>query len=1119
MLPPHHLLLDNDGDGHFDSLSGAVYVNTSAGTKHISAAAEFVAWLAQKALRLPLDIRAWSPSVPAVFIGKHPPENVPAVSRGAALYFGANSLLLVAATEEDLLESAQRLNGWPLQTTLQTLLQDLSAGTRREPLVESLVYQEGGVTLRLAVELANSFDWSALPPDLVELVTPTAHYANLCARTHRHAPKSQGERQRFSLAQAFQGGGLFTGSRYGPEHLTGGLSIEAPIQEALDVAARLSVEGLQSPHPLTRDPGTASVRIRFDAASDAEVRIHEGTQGSVVEVVGNSAQTLARAATYFAHTFPHLPDGTDLEGLEQGLTRFLNGETPFGRVSMVAALQQQSRIRARRALLPNPPPAAPRLLNLPVTNTARDGKQTRWEQTFAWEGRRLLELLHSAKWKRGEEVVIEGFLSETRSVRETLAHHIEVFCKEQGVTADVRLRSAYKPGLCWLLEDIGPKLIELKAEALHICCAEHHRSTEASDRWLRELYPVAEILEQRYGVQVSLELADSEEVYQVTAFDGGGNTVLDAHLTPPTSEAPLNGIHELGSVTTTTGQVTIRQGSALLLHKRLPTDRDLFWTWFTETVIPTVQSTIVPDDRGPYFGELSVVVLMSEPDEPLGLDHEHLSATESLHEDIYFGTLEALHHAAKLDTADRSLSPGRVLPFCKADETGDTSAQVALRGLGSHKLGLLDTAGRVHEVQRYSFDTRVTAIQLLADASLHLHLAVRLADMQAAQTCKAQLEWALSHREQAGFWDPFLREGDITLRLEVGGKTLDPIHIPKLRCDPQTSSLPNRQLLTREVVHHAQGLARKLPNVHLRALSESQGGEPLVALELNSATSYTSRARSAAWKPTVLISARQHANEPTSTNAMFSWLEEELSRGSLFNRVNVVFHPLENPDGARLHQALSQLSARHMHHAARYTAVGADLQTNPTSRGVIIPESRLRLDTWKRWQPGLHLNCHGYPAHEWLRANGGYMPRHFEAWSLPFGYFTILAGNARHEKLLQRLQSSVAEALTTRPHLQHFTAQQIQRALRYLKSSIFPFSLEKGFPFLATLQDREPEAHSTTAFAPAVTVITEVPDETVSSTLWQWCLEAHQVIGETVIRVMYDYQENPRQTPEMVDRE
>lgn len=1105
MFPPYTLLIDNDNDGYLDGLRGAIYLQRLLSAEYVSAAAEIVAWLACDALCLPLTVETWSPQRPSIFVGQFPTDILPE-SKGAEARFSSCAFMLSAATDTSLLISARHLSRWPLQATLSILQQNVTSSSTADPLVSSLAFQDGLVTLQLAAELSKGLDWRTLPTDLLEVITPTARYTNPNADPSVEPLRERPPKRYFSLSQALQGGGLFTGTPYAPKALRGSYSIETPIAEALHIAARLSTAGLERFSPLTGTSENASVRFMLDSTSSSKVRISDGEDGSVVEIVGNTPQALAQAGMYFTNEFPYLPDGTDLEGLEANLAAFLKGETPFGRVAAVAALKQCLEAKAQRALLPYPPSNTALLLGFPVTNTARDGESTRWATTFVWEGDRLLEALTSLKWEVGDSVTVEGYLSETKSVRTSLQKRVEALLEVQGVSAQVVCRSAYKPGLCWLLEEVGPQLAQANALRLHVQCALQLDGLEVEDRWLRELYPVADLLEQTYGVRVTLDVSVEEETYKATAFNNDGEVVFESHLSPPTFEAPLNGISEMGFVRPTTGQVTVRRGSELLLQQHLPTDRDLLWQWFTRAVLPEVKRHVTLGTKGPYFGELSVVVSASEPDEPLGLDHEHLSATESLHEDIYFGTLEALRHVAKLDTKDRSLAPGRILPFCTAKDGSDTSAKVILRTVGSHTLGLLDTNKRVHEVTHHPFLIRTTSIGFVSDDLLHTILHLELDDQAAARSFKVQLEWGLAHRSAFDAWDPFPRGSRVTIHINVAGQLFATIEVPesKLNTDSTIKVLPDRPALTREVLSHARNLSQKFPQVYLRPLRESLLGAPLIALELTSPTPKASRARLTAWKPTVLVSARQHANEPSSTNATFRWLEEELAQGDLLKHVNIVFHPLENPDGARLHNALCQLAAHHMHHAARYTGVGADLQENPVSRGSIIPESRLRLDTGRRWQPSLHLNCHGYPAHEWVRANGGYVPRHFEAWSLPFGYFTILIGSPKHEELLEHLKNTVAEALALNPQLQQFTVKQVNRALRYIQSSTFPFTLEEGFPFLLTVDESlEQKQDAKGAFTPAITVITEVPDETVSGVLWQWCIEGHQVVSKTVAHELF----------------
>ena len=689
---------------------------------------------------------------------------------------------------------------------------------------------------------------------------------------------------------------------------------------------------------LTGSPEDASVSLRVGSSEGAEVRVRDGEQGSVLELVGVTADELDRVAAYVATEFPFLPDGTDLAKLEADLLAFLQGETPWGRVSQLAGLQQRLNSEVVKASLPQPPPAAPRLLGVPVNNSARDGELRKWTATFTWEGDRLLQALADYAWTPGDAVVVEGYLSESQAVREALQTRIETLLLSQDVAARTVLRSAYKPGLCWLLEEIGPQLKALGVVELRTECQVQRRECEPEDRWLRELYPVATLLEQTYDVSVTLGLAEMGDTYRVVGLNREGHVVFEDRLSPPTLETPLNGAAEGGFVYPTSGHLSVSRGSQVLFEQALPTDRDLFWEWYSRVVLPEVTRGVAPDAAGPYFSELSVVVALSEPDVSLGLDHEQLSATESLHEDIYFGTLEVLHDAAGLSVKDRSLTPGRILPFCTVAEAQATTATVVLRSVGSSKVGLTDVAGSFHEVPTSACTILSRSLKLLPDGTPHVTLILKLQAEAAAHTCLAQLGWGVTHREELGGWNPFPYGSRLSVQVEAAGRIVWTVKIPEQPIPVGAAQLPERPLLTREVTAYAQQLARKSLQVYMRPVRESQGGAPLLALELTSPAN-ASRARLAAWKPSVMISARQHhANEPTSTNAMFGFLEEELARNDLLKHVNIVFHPLENPDGARLHAALCQLSARHMHHAARYTAVGADLQTNPRIGNQVIPK-------------------------------------------------------------------------------------------------------------------------------------------------------------------------------------
>jgi hypothetical protein len=289
-----------------------------------------------------------------------------------------------------------------------------------------------------------------------------------------------------------------------------------------------------------------------------------------------------------------------------------------------------------------------------------------------------------------------------------------------------------------------------------------------------------------------------------------------------------------------------------------------------------------------------------------------------------------------------------------------------------------------------------------------------------------------------------------------------------------------------------------------------------------------SRARACAWRPTLLVSARQHANEATSTQAVLGWLEDWLRDETLHRRANLVLHPLENPDGARLHAACCALAPNHMHHAARYTAFGADLQANPRVRGEVVAESLMRHDVALRWRPVAHLNDHGYPAHAWIRSLSGFVPRGFGDWSLPMGHLTILTTHASDEgaadELRERLAGAAEAALRSDAGAHGHTRAQVMRSGRYRLATASPTTFRSGLPFwlghrpLGAGDDAErpvvrdgPDRHGPLhALAPLVTLITEVPDETVQGEAWQRCVRAHGRVNDAVARELLDWLAAPR---------
>jgi hypothetical protein len=215
----------------------------------------------------------------------------------------------------------------------------------------------------------------------------------------------------------------------------------------------------------------------------------------------------------------------------------------------------------------------------------------------------------------------------------------------------------------------------------------------------------------------------------------------------------------------------------------------------------------------------------------------------------------------------------------------------------------------------------------------------------------------------------------------------------------------------------------------------------------------------------VMISGGQHPNETTGIVGAIR------AARTLRQRPNAHFtvSPLENPDGYALHQRLCVDNARHMHHAARYTALGDDLEYRTRENaGVHLNEKEIRFKAQELSGARLHVNLHGYPSHEWTRPLSGYVPRNFAMWTLPKGFFLVVRHHEGWSDRAETLLDHVTRHLGGIPGLLDYNNRQI--ALYEIHAGETGFRIINGFPCLSSVDDRHD--------AP-MTLITEYPDETI----------------------------------------
>ena len=231
-------------------------------------------------------------------------------------------------------------------------------------------------------------------------------------------------------------------------------------------------------------------------------------------------------------------------------------------------------------------------------------------------------------------------------------------------------------------------------------------------------------------------------------------------------------------------------------------------------------------------------------------------------------------------------------------------------------------------------------------------------------------------------------------------------------------------------------------------------------------------------RPAVLVTAGQHANETSAPVGALRAVRRLLANPD----ANVAFVPIENPDGYALHGRLCAHNPRHMHHAARYTSLGSDVEYD---QGSVIYEKGARMEALARCGAQLHINLHGYPAHEWTRPFTGYLPRGFELWTIPKGFFLILRHHPAWAGKARVLIEAITRGLTAVPGLAEFNRRQIE--ICSIHSGAASYEIINQVPCLLVEDERHPSP---------LTLITEFPDETIYGEPYRF---AHTVQMTTVL--------------------
>ncbi len=409
--------------------------------------------------------------------------------------------------------------------------------------------------------------------------------------------------------------------------------------------------------------------------------------------------------------------GTTVADLLDGLAATLHGETAEGRAALLAAdlaaldpatVTGELRLLAADAALQTAAASVIARCNLSLTVTVAPDDTLAFvdEWTDEWEGDRARRLLRDRVLPAldpAQPAALLVLISEPPAVRRALA---EEWAALLPPGSTVRVLSAFKAGLSWLTEVVAPAwaargdLARVELCYRPFVAPEGQKFLDLPIRWLQELYPGDELLAAALGLPTAaVELREDGTLaatYAAIAYDARGG-VLDTQTFSPRSYARpyLNELPADGLVTVTTGAVIARQGDRVLCDETLPTDLDRFWDHYQGSVLPRVRDLIAAETNGapsaaaqPFFAALDIDVWCSEPNESLDLRQELNSSAEALHEDLYFGTLDAIAALGVAAPMAGTLAlaggealdaPGAIRPFVHVTPGAAPRSRIALR--------------------------------------------------------------------------------------------------------------------------------------------------------------------------------------------------------------------------------------------------------------------------------------------------------------------------------------------------------------------------------------------------------------------------------------------------------
>ena len=319
-------------------------------------------------------------------------------------------------------------------------------------------------------------------------------------------------------------------------------------------------------------------------------------------------------------------------------------------------------------------------------------------------------------------------------------------------------------------------------------------------------------------------------------------------------------------------------------------------------------------------------------------------------------------------------------------------------------------------------------------------------------------------------------------------------------------------------------MSHAFPGAHMYHVGESYLGRQIWAMDLMSpiAATHWSRVKATTFKPTVIYSAREHANEVSSTSHVLRHAEllltDSVQRAKL-DKVNVVIHPFTNPDGAQLAYDLFRITPDYILHAGYLGSLGVGVGGGGSFP--IYPESKVRGELWDRWFPDIFLNPHGYPSHQVVQLfseytglvrGGRVTERNWgfnKGWFIPgFGYIDD-PSFPRHKEAAFKIRDYITAGINSNRDVFEMNQRNYDRYRRYgadFDSEVFRLPMTDSILIEMPLKGSRGFGGGG-SFSPRITIwsgTTEAPDETAYGPWMELVAKAGLSWDQAILDYLYD---------------